>query len=112
VLAPMDIITILEVVASVGSAGFLAVLSGKHGHLGLDHKVVELKSLNKVSVPDLATIRNTDVLHILRDLVEYFTALLEVVLATENSGVPLHCLLHLSAHGSRGDLSGGVTHLV
>jgi len=98
VLAPVLVVTLGEVVTGVGTTGLLSVLGGVHGHLSLDHQVLELESLNEIGVPDLASISDAQVLNFCRESVESLTSLLQVVLATEDSSVLLHGLLHTSSN--------------
>ena len=97
VLHPLVIESLSEVISSVGSTGLFSVLGGEHGHLGLDHQVLKLHCLDQVSVPDVAAVADSDVSDALGNLVKLVTALLEVILTTEHSGVFLHSLLHLQS---------------
>jgi hypothetical protein len=45
----------------VSSAGLLSVFGGKHGHLSLDHQVVQLESLNQVCVPNVTSVSDTNI---------------------------------------------------
>lgn len=111
-LAPVLVITVLEVVSGVGTTGLLSVLGSEHGHLGLDHQVLQLHSLNQVGVPDLTSVSDTKVLNLSRELVELVASLLKIVLTTEHSSVLLHGLLHASADLGSRVLTVGVANLV
>ena len=102
VLHPFVIETLSEVVSSMGTTGLFSVLGGKHSHFSLDHEVVQLHGLNEISVPDVTSVTDADVLHLLGGLVEHIAALLEVVLSAEDGSILLHGILHLAS-----DLSGG-----
>jgi hypothetical protein len=102
VLHPGVVETLSEVVSSVGSARLLSILSSVHGHLGLDHEVLEFHGLDEVGIPDAAAIFDADVSNSLRELVEGLAASLKVVLSAEDSSVLLHGLLHVKTDlGSR-----------
>ena len=104
---PCVIESIWEVISSVGSSRFLSVLGGEHGHLCLDHQVLKLHCLDQVSVPDLATVRNTDIGDALGIFVQCIASLFEVILTSEHGSVFLHGRLHLrSDHGCGGTTSG------
>jgi len=61
VLAPVGVVTLSKVVSGVSSAGLLSVFGGKHGHLSLDHQVVQLESLNQVCVPNVTSVSDTNI---------------------------------------------------
>lgn len=107
VLHPGVIKSVREVVSSVGSSGLLSVFGSEHGHLGLNHKVVELHGLDQISVPDVASITDADVGDALGDFVERLASLLEVVLSAEDGGVFLHRPLHVESDVGRGRLALG-----
>jgi hypothetical protein len=109
VLEPVDIVAIRVVLASVSTAGFLASLSGVHGEDGLSHQVLELKSLNEVSVPDQVAIGGLDVRELGPDLIDGLDTLFKSLSSAEDSGIALHNLLHAIAQFSSGDLSIGET---
>ena len=94
VLHPGVIETVGEIVSGVSATGLLSVLSSVHGHLSLDHEVLKLHGLNQVGVPDVATVTDADIGKFLGCVMEHFAAHLEVILATEDSSVLLHSLLH------------------
>jgi len=98
VLHPLVIESLGEVIPSVGSSRLLSVLSGEHGHLSLDHQILEFHSLDQVSVPDLTTVRNTDVSDALRIFVQSSASLFKVILTAEDGSVFLHGLLHLCSN--------------
>ena len=107
VLHPCVVKSLSEVISGMCTSRLFSVLSGVHGHLGLDHEVLELHSLNQVGVPDVATIANTDICNALGGLVESLATLLKIILSTENGGIFLHGLLHLATDlGSGGATSG------
>ena len=85
------------------------MLSGEHGHLGLDHQILKLQGLNKICVPDMATITNTDISDALRGIMKRLTALLQEVLPAEHSSVFLHGLLHLQSNLSSARASSRVS---
>jgi len=68
VLAPSGIVTLCEVISCVGAARLLSVFSGKHSHLGLDHQVVKLHSLDKVGVPNVASVGYANLIDLLGNL--------------------------------------------
>jgi len=98
VLHPVVIVSVWVVISSVSTTGLLSVFSGKHGHFSLDNEVFELHSLDKVSVPDVATVADSDVLHLLSNFVQLVATLLQVVLASEDGSILLHSLLHFKSH--------------
>ena len=106
-LHPGVVQSVGEVVPSVRTSRLLSVLGCVHCHLGLDHQVLELHGLHKVSVPDVATIADSDVGDALRNVVKLLAALLQVVLSTEDSGVFLHGLLHVKSNLGSGAASRG-----
>ena len=70
VLHPVLVVTVGVVLAGVGAAGFLAV-GGALGSLdGACEQVAELKSLDKVGVPDHAAVLGADLGEHLVDLVD------------------------------------------
>lgn len=97
-LAPVFVVTLFEVVTGVGTTGLFSVLGGIHGHLGLDHQVLQLEGLNKIGVPDLTSVSDAKVLDFSRERMKSLATLLQVVLATEDSSVLLHSLLHTSSN--------------
>lgn len=102
-LHPILIVSLRHVVSGVSSSGLFSVLSSKHRHLGLDHQVIELHSLDEVGVPDVASVADSDISNALGHIMQGLAANLEVVLSTENSGILLHSLLHVTSdHGSGG----------
>lgn len=103
VLHPVDIVTFGEVISSVSTARFFSVFSSVHGHLSLDEEVLEFHGFNQIGVPDLTSVRDADVTIVLRNGMNSLTALLEVILSTEDSSVSGHRLLELKA-----ELSGRV----
>jgi len=90
----MLIISIREVISGVGTTRFFSVFSSIDCHLGLKKKILELESLDEISVPNVSSVRDTNMLILLRDFVELFTTLLEKILSSENCCVSLHSLLH------------------
>jgi hypothetical protein len=112
VLAPGLVVTLGEVVTGVGTAGLLSVLSSEHGHLSLDHQVLKLKGLNEIGVPDLASVSDAQIFNFSRELMESLATLLQVVLATEDSSVLLHGLLHTSSNLSSRGLTLAVSEFV
>ena len=90
----MLVISIGEVVSGMGTTRLLSVLSSIDSHFSLKEKILKLESFDQVSVPDVSSVRNADVLVLLRDLVDLLAALLEEILASEDSSVSLHGLLH------------------
>ena len=69
VLHPCVIKSLIEVVSGVRASRLLSVLGSEHGHLSLDHEVLELQGLNQVSVPDVAAVGDTDVCNALGGVV-------------------------------------------
>jgi hypothetical protein len=94
VLHPLLVVSLREVVSGMGTTRFLSVFGSIDSHLSLKKEVLELKCLNQISVPDVASVRNSDMLVLLGDIVELLAALLEKILTSENSSVSLHGLLH------------------
>ena len=94
VLHPFFVVSLREVVSGMSTTRFLSIFGGIDSHLSLKKEVLELECLNQVSVPDVTSVRNSDVLVLLRDIVELLAALLEKILASEDSSVSLHGLLH------------------
>lgn len=102
-LHPVDIISLRVVISGMSTARFLSVFSSIDSHLTLDEQVLQLESLNEISVPDLTAVSKLNILVHLRDIVNLLTAFLKQVLFTEDSGVTLHSLLEGTT-----DLGGGV----
>jgi len=96
----------------MSSTRFFSILSGKHSHLCLDYEVIEFHGLNQISVPDVTSVTDSNILHFLRDLVQFVAALFEVVLSSEDSSILLHSSLHLESHLSSWDLSSGVSEFI
>jgi hypothetical protein len=69
VLHPVLVVTVGVVLAGVGTTGFLAVGGALGGLDGACEQVAELKSLDKVGVPDHATVLGADLREHLVDLV-------------------------------------------
>jgi hypothetical protein len=45
----------------VGAARLLSVFGGEHGHLGLNHQVVQFQGLNQVGVPNVTSVSDTNI---------------------------------------------------
>jgi hypothetical protein len=90
----------------MSAAGLFPVLSSVDSHFSLKEKFLKLENIDQISVPDVSSVRNADVLVLLGDVVDFRAPLLEEVLASEDSSVSLHGLLH-----SKSDLSGGLSSL-
>lgn len=101
-----------EVITGVSATRLLAVLGSVHGHLGLDHQVLQFHCLNQVGVPDLASVAESNVGQLERVLVESLAANFEVILSAEHSGILLHGLLHFGANLGRWLSSLRVSQLV
>jgi len=106
VLHPSVVISVREVVSGMSAARLLSVLSSVDSHFSLKEEVLKLESFDQVSVPDVSSVRDADVLVLLRDVVDLSAALLEEILASEDSSVSLHGLLH-----GQSDLSCGLSSL-
>jgi len=72
---PILIVSLWEIVSGLGTARLLSILSGIDCHLSLKKKVLEFKGLDQVSVPNVSSVRNTNVLVLLRDVMELIAAL-------------------------------------
>jgi len=106
VLHPSVVVSVGEVVSGMSTAGLLPVLSSIDSHFSLKEEVLKFESLDQVSVPDVSSVGNADMLVLLGDVVDLRAALLEEVLASEDSSVSLHDLLH-----GQSDLSSGLSSL-
>jgi len=112
VLHPLIVQTVWEVVTSVGTARLLAVLRCVHRHLGLDHQVLKLHSLDEVGVPDLAAVLDANVRQLEGVFVKSLAADFEIVLTAEDGRVLLHRLLHFNANFSGRLTASGVAELI
>ena len=61
VLHPVDIVSFFEVVSGVGTSGFLSVFSSVDSHLSLNQQIFEFEGLDKVGVPDIASVTKLDI---------------------------------------------------
>ena len=112
VLHPVLVITVGEVLTSVCTTGLLAV-GGRDGGLGTvvgqssfpenitsecnlraSEQIPELKSLNKVRVPDHAAVLDADLRELSIDLLHLADTFVKTLLGTENADISLHSLLH------------------
>lgn len=103
VLHPVLVVTVGVVLTGVSTTRLLSVGGGLGGLDGASQEVTELKSLNKVRVPDHAAVLGADLGELLVDLAHLLDTLVERLLGTENGNVGLHDLLHGEA-----DLVGGL----
>ena len=62
-LAPFNIVTLSKVVSSVGTTRFFSVFGCEHGHLGLNHQIVKFESFNKVGIPNVSSVSDTNILN-------------------------------------------------
>lgn len=112
-LAVVELVeTIWEVVTSMGSTGFLSVLSGNNGLRSVDEKILELESLDEVRIPHESLVGDLEVGLILIELGQNLDSLLEDISTTEDSGVLLHGLLHGETEFGSGDVSLVVAEMV
>lgn len=111
-LHPFNVISFWVVVSGVSSTGFLSVLSGVHGHFSLDKEVLKLKSLNKISVPYMASIAKLEVSVFLRNIVDLLFSLNKEIFSSEDSSMSLHCPLELSSNFTWGVFSICISDLV
>lgn len=116
VLHPVVVVTVGVILTGVSATGLLAVGS-RDGSLGTvvkqcqslvphlwiclgrdnlraGQEVLQLQSLDKVRVPDHATVLDTNILKHLVDLVDLADTLIQRLLHTEHADVCLHGLLH------------------
>lgn len=70
-LSPVDIISFGEIVSCMSSTRFLSVFSCINCHFCLQEKVLELKCLNEIGVPDVTSVGNANMLILLRNLMEF-----------------------------------------
>lgn len=63
VLHPIHVVSLSEIISGVCTSGFLPIFSSEHGHLGLNHEVLEFHCLNQIGVPDVSTVTNAQVRH-------------------------------------------------
>mmetsp|Transcript_28808 Transcript_28808/g.56300 ORF Transcript_28808/g.56300 Transcript_28808/m.56300 type:complete len:279 (-) Transcript_28808:1314-2150(-) len=112
VLHPVDVIALREVVPGVRPAALLASLRAVHGDEGAVEQVLELESLDEVSVPHHGAVRHLDVLELLVALVHLLDSVLERRLGAEHGRVALHSLLHAHAALGRRDAAVSIPHLV
>ena len=94
VLHPVLVVTVGEVLAGVSTTGLLSVGGSLGGLDGASEEVTELKSLNKVRVPDHAAVLGADLGELLVNIADLLDTLVERLLGTENGNVGLHDLLH------------------
>lgn len=64
-LHPVLVVSIWEVVSGVGTTRLLASLGRVDRHLGLNHKILKLHGFDQICVPDLAAVRDPNILHVL-----------------------------------------------
>lgn len=94
VLHPVLVVTVGEVLAGVSTTRLLSVGGSLGGLDGASEEVTELKSLNKVRVPDHAAVLGADLGELLVNIADLLDTLVERLLGTENGNVGLHDLLH------------------
>jgi hypothetical protein len=75
VLHPVLIISLWEIVSSVSSSRFFTVLSSVYSHFSLKKEVFKLKSFDQISVPNVATIGDANMLVLLRNVMKFRAAL-------------------------------------
>jgi len=107
VLHPVLVVTVGEVLAGVSTTRLLSVGGGLSGLDGASEEVTELKSFDKVGVPDHAAVLGADLGELLVDVTDLLDTLVERFLGTENGNIGLHDLLHGEADlvGALGTLS-------
>lgn len=103
--APLFVIAVREVVPSMSTARLLSVFGCKHCHFSLNHEIFEFHRFNQVSVPNVATVCDADILDLLRELVQLVAAFFEIVLSPEHRCVSLHSLLHAASDHCSGGLA-------
>jgi hypothetical protein len=103
VLHPVLVVTVGEVLTGVSTTGLLSLGGGLGGLDGASQEVTELKSLNKIRVPDHAAVLGANLGELLVDVADLLDTLVERLLGTENGNIGLHDLLHGEA-----DLVGGL----
>jgi len=63
VLHPILVVSLSEIISGMCTSGFLPIFSSEHGHLGLNHEVLEFHGLNQIGVPDVSTVANAQIRH-------------------------------------------------
>ena len=103
VLHPVLVITVGVVLTGVSTTRLLSLGSGLGGLDGASQEVTELKSLDKIRVPDHAAVLGADLGELCVDVADLLDTLVERLLGTEDGDIGLHDLLHGEA-----DLVGGL----
>merc|ERR1719252_921 len=111
VLHPRGIVTVWEVLTSVGTATLLTSRSALNSLNRIGHGIPKLQSLNKVSVEDKAAVTDANVAELIPALLHLNTTLIQRLLGTEYSSIPLHALLQLEAQVSSWHAALGVANL-
>jgi len=97
--------SVLEVLSSMSTSGFLSSAGRFHRHSSVDHQVLELQRFDQVSVPDHSSVVDFHVLHVIVDFLGHLATILERLSGSEDGGVVLHDFLHLSSKGRSVDLT-------
>src|SRR5690606_724910 len=101
VLAPVDVVPAVEVLAGVRAAALLAGFRAVDRGDGAGHQVLQLQRLDEIGIPDHRTVVDLDVGELVPDRRDALTALFQRLLRAEDGGVFLHGALHLFAQLSR-----------
>ena len=78
----------------MGTSAFPSVFGGVHGLRGLEHEVLEFESFNKISVPIQGFIAYGHLVKKTIDFVDFFNALFQARIDSEDGSVHLHGGLH------------------
>lgn len=87
--------SVFVVLSGVGTSGLFSCFSADHGLSGAEHDVLELQSLNQISVPDHTSIEGLHIVQALVDVSRLGATLLKKWLIPKHSGVSLHSLLNV-----------------
>ena len=100
--APVGIVALVEILACMGAATFLARFCPVNRTYGVCHQVFEFQRFHQIGIPDQRTVGDLDVRQFLPDFGNALAAVFKRFLRAEHGGVFLHGALHLFAQlGSR-----------
>mmetsp|Transcript_10549 Transcript_10549/g.25767 ORF Transcript_10549/g.25767 Transcript_10549/m.25767 type:complete len:275 (-) Transcript_10549:1105-1929(-) len=113
VFHPGFIVTVWEILTSMGSPGFLPLICAVHRLTGLCEKIIELEGLDEIRVPYKRPVGNLEVRFELRVyFVNFFDSFIKRLLGAEDRRIVLHRPLHFKSNISRRRTSTGVAEFV
>mmetsp|Transcript_2186 Transcript_2186/g.3675 ORF Transcript_2186/g.3675 Transcript_2186/m.3675 type:complete len:371 (-) Transcript_2186:799-1911(-) len=108
VLHPHFVVTIREVLVRMRTSGLLTSLCRHHLLAGLVEQVLQLKRLDEIGVPHQAAVLDANILVLLHDLGDLFSALQEVLRVAVHGCELLHGDLELPPEICSGDWACGI----